>query len=304
MKYAIVMPAYNAATTIQETLQSFQRCQPEINTISGIYLTDDHSFDNTVELAQTIWQSSQPPLIIYRLPQNSGQWVALNNSIRRAIEEGADWVLCLHADDIAKDNWLRQMFAAIEQAPTTVASVCSSYDVFYPDGRVVPGENNLERSLEIVEGSPAKVRHTLQVGCWWHISGCAIRSAAFHSIGDFDQRYAYYGDWDWLLRAQACKWAISYIPLSLIDYRQHEASVSSRMTRNTTRIEEQIDLINKFSAHLSRRDHLRWHILHAYFAVRRVGRDILTQNKQGLVNDLQSLNMIIKNGLLQIIQHK
>src|SRR4029453_3425840 len=97
----------------------------------------------------------------------------------------------------------------------------------WPDGRVAVGEDDPGRPVKHIAGSPARVRETLLLGCWWHISGCAIRLRAFDQVGPFDASLPQLGDWDWLLRCLAAGWVVTYVPRALIIYRQTPGGVGS-----------------------------------------------------------------------------
>src|SRR5439155_4241151 len=88
---------------------------------------------------------------------------------------------------------------------------------------------------------------TLMRGCWWHVSGCAIRIEAFENIGGFDANMPQLGDWEWLLRCLAAGWSVEYVPTTLIRYRQTPASVSSVSFRVDRDIRESLSIISRYS---------------------------------------------------------
>lgn len=86
-KVAVVMPAYNAAATLQQTLQEIPR---EI--VDDIILTDDASSDNTVELANSLG------IYTLRHEKNMGYGANQKTCYKAALERGADIVIMLHPD--------------------------------------------------------------------------------------------------------------------------------------------------------------------------------------------------------------
>ena len=87
IKIVIVLPAYNAAKTLNRTLdeipQEFRK---------HILLVDDASTDNTVELAQ------QAGITVYRHEKNKGYGGNQKTCYLKALEAGADIVVMLHPD--------------------------------------------------------------------------------------------------------------------------------------------------------------------------------------------------------------
>ena len=64
---AIVIPAFNASTTIAETLRAVQAC-PEVAELGGVFVCDDASTDNTPEIAADAWVNT-PKLTILQNKQ-------------------------------------------------------------------------------------------------------------------------------------------------------------------------------------------------------------------------------------------
>jgi glycosyltransferase involved in cell wall biosynthesis len=82
----VVMPAYNAARTLRATYDRI----PSI--VSEILLVDDHSRDNTVELAESLG------LKVIRHPHNVGYGGNQKTCYMEALRDGADVVVMLHPD--------------------------------------------------------------------------------------------------------------------------------------------------------------------------------------------------------------
>lgn len=305
VKYAIVIPAYKAADTIAETLNSIAACQPEIHDAIALLMVDDCSPDHQVEVARAAWQNHHPPLEIIHPTQNGGVWAATTLGIEHAHQRGAEWVLILHADDIAKPFWLKSLLDAIQNSDGNVASLCSSYDTLETNGQIKSGDSNPHRPPEQISPSPKSIRDTIRMGCWWHISGVAIRVAAYQSVGALNPRYGAFADWDWTLRLfKGGRWSITYLPQTLTYYRQHANTITAQTIRTTARVEEQIEIVSRFAPYLSRMDHLRWHGQQLYFTVRRMGRDIVTGNIKGLKNNGRTFGLLLQSLFQRLIGHR
>jgi hypothetical protein len=181
------------------------------------------------------------------------------------------------------------MSGQIDAAHAATASICSSYDGLRPDGRIVPGEEEPGRAVELIEGTRAAVRSTVLRGCWWHISGCAIRLAAFMELGGFREHMPQLGDWDWLLRALSRGHAIEYIPRTLLLYRLHASSVSSESFRKDRDITEWVEIVARYREYLSQRDLVRAHAYQAVTCARRAGRGMIRGDAARVARAAKSL---------------
>jgi glycosyltransferase involved in cell wall biosynthesis len=86
-KIAVVLPAYNAAKTIQRTVDEIPR-----DIVDDIILTDDASSDNTSELARRLG------LHVLRHDHNRGYGANQKTCYESALARGADIVVMLHPD--------------------------------------------------------------------------------------------------------------------------------------------------------------------------------------------------------------
>lgn len=273
IRVGILIPCYNNAGTIAETLESIQQ-QDALDELTGVYLADDGCTDNTVAVARNAWKTL-PQLTIQANNLNRGQWPNVNRALHKLSKE-LDWLLILHADDRAKSHWLRLTMERIKNCAPHVASVCSSWDGWLPDGSIISGEDDPNRPVEFIRGNRAAIRHTLLAGCWWHISGCAIRLEAFRDVGDFIPGLPQQGDWEWLLRGLEGGWDAEYIPRTLILYRQHIASVSSASFRENRDIGDSLQIVARYKDALSPGEWLRFHVRLLVFSLKRLGKSLLT----------------------------
>jgi glycosyltransferase involved in cell wall biosynthesis len=245
----ILIPAYNASSTIASTLDAVQS-NPELQWVKAVIVLDDASSDGTADAAKHAWQSSVP-LEIWANRRNAGQWATANCGFHGLPPE-VEWAFVLHADDVVKANWISLYLNEMINCPNDVATICSSYDRWYPEsGRVDSGEEFPDRPVMLIEGTRAAVADALNRGCWWHISGCAIRTRAFRLIGEFNPDMPYSSDWEWLLRCLAKGFSILYLPRSTMLYRQHMQSVSSNSFRQGWDIGERLQILDLYRGYLS-----------------------------------------------------
>lgn len=86
-KTIAVMPAYNAAATIERTVADIPP-----GTVDQIILVDDCSRDNTVEVAERLG------LTVIRHEKNLGYGGNQKTCYRHALDAGADYVVMIHPD--------------------------------------------------------------------------------------------------------------------------------------------------------------------------------------------------------------
>lgn len=103
MKVAVVLPAYNAAKTLQQTLKEIPK-----DIVDEIILVDDGSSDNTVEVAR------QFGLTVFQHEKNKGYGANQKTCYTRALERGADIIIMVHPDYQYDPTTIPQMVAPIQ----------------------------------------------------------------------------------------------------------------------------------------------------------------------------------------------
>lgn len=87
-KIVAVLPAYNAALTLEKTYKEI-----DFNIVDDVVLVDDHSTDNTSEIGRQLGIKH-----IIRHEQNKGYGGNQKSCYKKALEIGADIVIMLHPD--------------------------------------------------------------------------------------------------------------------------------------------------------------------------------------------------------------
>jgi glycosyltransferase involved in cell wall biosynthesis len=86
-KVIVVMPAYNAARTVEKTVRDI----PD-GTVDEVILNDDNSTDNTVEVAKGMG------ITVLRHNENKGYGANQKSLYDAALEKGADIIVMVHPD--------------------------------------------------------------------------------------------------------------------------------------------------------------------------------------------------------------
>lgn len=207
---SVVVPAYNASSTIIETIASVQK-----QTFSDfeLIIINDGSTDNTLEILNTI-QDSRIKIFSY---ENGGLSVARNRGISHATGE---FIAFLDADDLWASDKLELQLAALKQHPK--AGVAYSWTHFMDE----QGESFHADKPIFFEGNvyPQLLVHNFIASG----SNPLIRKQAIESVGEFNPSVSGAADWDYWLRL-AAQWPFTVVPKPQIFYRQSSSSMSSKV---------------------------------------------------------------------------
>lgn len=88
-KVTVIMPAYNAATTLKRTYDEVMA--QEI--VDQVIVVDDASCDETTQIAKTL-----PNTIVHTHRENKGYGANQKTCYRLALEQGADIIIMVHPD--------------------------------------------------------------------------------------------------------------------------------------------------------------------------------------------------------------
>ncbi|HEX6065532.1 MAG TPA: glycosyltransferase family 2 protein [Longimicrobiales bacterium] len=288
---AVLILSYNDSGTIAECVRSV-RAQARQHELAAVVLADDASRDDTVMKARAA-AGERLQLTVLPTPHNYGPWPNLNRSLEY-VARLADWAIILHADDIATDGWLDALLTRIDQAEANVASISTSWDMLYPDRVDATGERH-DDEVRVIPGSRQAVHDTLLNGCWWKISGAAIRIGAFREIGEFDARVPQCADWDWTMRALERGWHFEYIPRVHTIYRQHAATMSTAALRTDVDIMDAITMLDRFGYTLKKREILRYHVRRGKYALRRMVRGALKADGGRVATSLRTFSVLSRH---------
>lgn len=264
----IAIPTYNAAGTLGETLMSIQALGSDLTRISEVVVADDCSTDDSMKVALNTWKLDRPPLRIVRNNENLGERETLNRVVE-ALPNSVSWMFILHADDMARSEWLSANFRAIDSAADDVGALTSSYDVLFPDGRLQYGENLGESGKVHIAPDLESIRGTVRNGCWFKISSCCLRVSAFKEVGGFQANLPQLGDWEYVLRLLRRGWGIDYLPLRLSVYRLSAQSVSSVSFKTHRDIKEACLIFLAYAPCLTAFDVSRRHLWYLQVLLRR-----------------------------------
>jgi glycosyltransferase involved in cell wall biosynthesis len=204
---SVVIPAYNSARTIRDTVWSALRQE---NVQVEVIVVDDGSSDDTADVVAGI---EDPRVRLVRQP-NGGAPSARNTGIQHAV---GDWVAFLDSDDLWVAHKLRTQLDALAAFPGGFAAQASAYLVddnlkVLQIRRCVQPENNLLTFLRF-QNLPAAA------------SSWLVRRDVLEQVGSFDPELAILEDWDLSIKLARYGDPLNMEePLTL--YRQHPGNRS------------------------------------------------------------------------------
>ena len=175
---SIVIPAYNAAETLDDALASVHA--QSVRTWEAV-VVDDGSTDDTARVAER-WAARDGRIRLVRQP-NSGPSAARNSGIRAA---SYGWLVFLDADDWLAPDFLKRMLRPLRRNPRLDGVFCGAADVTH-DGE---------------EGAPwfppprDELFRVTALHCPCAIHAAIMRRTLIEGVGLFDTSLIASEDWD------------------------------------------------------------------------------------------------------------
>lgn len=226
-KVSIIIPAYNVAPWISETLRSVER---QTVTDFECIIVDDASTDDTCTQI-THWTHKDPRFQLIRKEANAGQGAARNDGI--ALAQG-EYMAFLDSDDIWSPFFLEHLLQLMERHDAWLAY--SRFAMFQDstNERKPLAWDNVLRSHNI----------------WWdmllmtefHLCSWLGRASVVRAVGGFDASMRAAQDRDFLLRllAHICREhpeKVCGTEEELLFYRQRQGSTIRTRGRQTIELE-------------------------------------------------------------------
>jgi len=214
---SVLIPAYNAASTLLETLASV--CGQTYRNLD-IIVVDDGSADDTAALARRL--SLDDPRIRLLAQENAGVAAARNLALRRA---AGPLVAPIDADDLWRLTKIERQVRRLRETPDAGLVYCWSVEID-PASRVVEQRTDQEEC----EGD---VYAALVLGSFIGASAPLMRRDLAMAVGGWDpslraRKAEGCEDWQFHLRLAArARFALE--PAYLVGYRQSPGAMSRRL---------------------------------------------------------------------------
>jgi glycosyltransferase involved in cell wall biosynthesis len=204
----VVIPAYNAAATVAETLLSVTR-QSHQN--YEVVVIDDGSTDGTSEI---VTSTKDDRIRLIRTP-NAGVAEARNLGIRSA---RASLIALLDADDLWEPQKLQHQIDAMAARPDAGMCFCAARRV---DGELRP--SGVIPAVEYPDYTHALLLYATVIPA--PCSSIVVRRNVALAIGGFDSRFSQTADWDFLIRLSAATQFVA-VREPMVLYRVHSSNMS------------------------------------------------------------------------------
>lgn len=216
-RFDILMPAYNAAETIEESIQSVLN-----QTFSDwdLWVVDDGSTDCTADVVKPFLSDGRIHLV---QQENKRLGAARNTGLRAGT---APLVCFLDSDDL----WLSDKLERQNQAHLE-----SGADVTFSDGVIFWDDGSqAEQAFQTVRGflaSEEMIGRSLLQNQLPVLSAC-VKRAMLESVGGFEETQAFHGveDYDLWIRLAEAGASFFGIDAYLVRYRRHTNAMTSDIT--------------------------------------------------------------------------
>lgn len=207
---SVVIPAYNAAQWIEETLEG---ALAQTLPADQIVVVDDGSTDATPEIVGRYGER-----VVLVRQANAGVAAARNNGVRHT---SSDLLAFLDADDVWLPRKLERQVERFEADPD-LGLVYVGIEEVDAEGRVL---RVIDDGREGWLGDDFLLARPVTVGGG---SGSMVRRDLFEAVGGFDERLSTSADWD-LYGRIGRRARIGFVPEVLLRYRVHDGGMHKNL---------------------------------------------------------------------------
>jgi glycosyltransferase involved in cell wall biosynthesis len=237
--WSVMIPTYNCANYLRETLASVLKQDPGPE-IMQIEVVDDYSTQDDPEAV--VEELGRGRVNFYRQPENIGHIRNFNTCLQRA---HGNLIHLLHGDDCVRDGFYRKLQWGFENSPEVGAAFCR------PAHMDALGNLNWIYRLEHSESCTLKnwlerisLQNLIQP------PSMVVRRAVYEKIGGFDSRICCFAeDWEMWVRI-AAHYPIWYEVEPLALYRVHSSSLTGRGARTGQNVRDLRQVINIIQPYL------------------------------------------------------
>ena len=220
---SVIVPSYNSAETICETLNSIKA---QTYQHFEVIICDDASTDKTVQSCRAWLDENHGIAKITRLlvgEENVGTCKNLNNAIRLA---HGDWIKIIAADDRLLPNCLEDDVNFITLHPDTEI-LFTSYRGFGDMRNIEKRKCIGDRSKFFQTLSPRHFKMVLFTKNFLSAPSALIKTALNKEFGGFDESFRLIEDWPFWMKAVDQGKVMRYLPKETVEYRLSDKSVSN-----------------------------------------------------------------------------
>ncbi|QMU27451.1 glycosyltransferase family 2 protein [Adhaeribacter radiodurans] len=208
-KISVLMPVYNAAAYLEESIGSILN---QTFTEFEFLILDDGSTDGSLNIIQSF---SDPRIRFYKNKKNVGISATLNKGIELA---RTDLIARMDADDVSYPNRLQKQYDFIQAHPEGVIFTCWAAEV-----------NENRKLIKIEHFNPEYYYFNMTFSNWIYHPTMVYRREAVLTVGKYSVPYSEDYELVWQLMR---KYKAFHQPEVLLDYRINEQSLSNHAKKN------------------------------------------------------------------------
>jgi glycosyltransferase involved in cell wall biosynthesis len=278
---SVIIPAFNAADTLEETLLS---ARAQTHRDLEIIVVDDGSTDATPDVA--LLQASVDPRVRVLRQAHAGHCVARNRGIAEA---RGDLIAPLDADDLWHPSKIEKQLRALQEGGERVGLVYCWFALLDDRNRIRSTGHRPTDSGDVLE---ACCRRNL-VG---NGSGALMRKAAIQGCGGYDTTLQGCEDLK-LYAGIAERYRFAVVPELLTGYRESRRNVTSDVRLMRASLDRVIaELLERHPQHAAGLEEMRLSVYGWLFR-----RAVAARNPGGMVELLRGVAAIDRGQALQLL---
>jgi glycosyltransferase involved in cell wall biosynthesis len=225
-RWSVMIPTYNSAATIAETLASVL-VDPPAGDRMQIAVIDNASTDATLDIVRQLAPESGGRVDVHRHPQNLGLLANWNACLTQSRGE---LVHILHADDFVRPGFYAAVEAAFAERPHA--------DLCLVRALVVDGRSEPERLAgRLGRTGDELTSASLAYGNEFYCPGVVVRRSAYERMGGFSPALSYVPDWEMWLRILSSGTGV-YVNELLVCYREMSGNLTNRFSQTADDLRE------------------------------------------------------------------
>lgn len=216
---SIIVPVFNRASLVEETLESVRaQSHPHIELI----VVDDGSTDNSAEVIRQWAQRSRVErcsLIVQ--PRNMGKCAAVNLGL---VQSSGDFIMVLDSDDVLLGDAISVEVKFLDEHQDVGMVTARAY--------IMKGTEKTDRTLDLFRGMDSFVDMVsvhgdlLLKGNAVIASTALLRRCVIEQIGEYNESLRYTHDWEYWIRVSK-RFKIGFLDQPVLYYRVNVAGASS-----------------------------------------------------------------------------
>jgi glycosyltransferase involved in cell wall biosynthesis len=224
--WSVIIPTYNCADYLVETLQSVLNQDPGSEKMQ-IEVVDDCSTKDDPEAV--VKKIGQGRVSFFRQPNNVGAQANFNTCIQRAT---GHWVHILHGDDIVMSGFYKAFEQAFQKEPNIGAAFCR-YIFIDEKGKQQQVSPIESETSGIISDWVERIAVIQRI----QTPSIVVRRNVYEKLGGYHLELIHAADWEMWKRISV-HYPVWYEPKPLACYRQHSTSDSSRLVRSAKNLSD------------------------------------------------------------------